>query len=86
MRGGIFDYLDWTVQPWPDRIKLLSRQTGPKNTNVNIILCLLFILVVLIFYMRYCMKCAILQMICSTQQFIVIRSDRCLASLASEWI
>ena len=36
MRGGIFDYLDWTVQPWPDRIKLLSRQTGPKNTDVNI--------------------------------------------------
>ena len=72
MRGGIFDYLDWTVQPSPDRIKLLSRQTGPKNTNVNINYISIFTGSSNILYMRPSMKCAKLQMICSTQQFIVI--------------
>ena len=80
MRGGIFDYLDWTVQPWPDRIKFLSRQTGPKNTQTLTSYQVTFIFSGSpdIFYIRLCMKCAILQMICSTQQFIVIRSARCL--------
>ena len=58
MRGGIFDYLDWTVQPWPDRIKtFISSNRSKKYTNVNKLpLTFIFSGSSDMFYMRLCMK------------------------------